>query len=390
MSARTVLLDMTQFVSHPRATGIQRVLLAMAQGLRPEGVDVRPAARLDGVYVVVEPGTAVDVLEAQFERRAAGAGEPVDVRGRWLSRAVGSIVPEHLPRVVDGFLLAELTSAPTTLDDLDLLRRAGTATAAVFYDALPVLHPVEFSGWDQVVADRYFRTVAALDDVAFISDAVRREFETRLARRPVPNGVVAFPGVDQTRPDHRPAPVPPRLVCVGAVEPRKRTDVVVEAVRRLRAAGSDVELVVVGGVSTGHRGFVAGLREQAAAGTFTWLEDASDAEVADLVASSTAMVYAGEREGYGLPPLEALRTGVPCVTARRLPSLEAVGPEGLVVVDRFGPDEVTDALAGLLVPGEAERLRERARAARTPTWSDFNDRLAELLLGSLARSDARR
>jgi glycosyltransferase involved in cell wall biosynthesis len=386
MRTPQVLLDMTQFVSHPRATGIQRVLLAMVEGLRPDGVEVLPAARMHGGYVLAPAAVAAELLHAQFERRASGSADDVDVAGTWVDRATRRLDPDQVPRAVDGFLLAELTTNPATLADVSAFAAGGLPTAAVYYDSLPLLHPEWFSGWDQVSADRYYRTVAELDDLAFISDAVRREFEARVVRRPVTNSVVAFPGVDQTVPDHRPAPSPARFVCVGAVEPRKRTDVVVEAVARLRAEGHDVTLTVVGGVSTADRPFVDRLRHHAHAGVFTWLEDASDAEVSDLVASSSGMVYAGQLEGYGLPPLEALRTGVPCLTSASLPSLEAVGADGLVVVDTFEVDAVAAAMADLADPSRQEVLREQARSATTPTWQEFNARVAELLLEALRRS----
>ncbi len=143
---------------------------------------------------------------------------------------------------------------------------------------------------------------------------------------------------------------------------------------------------MLGSASTTDREFLAGLRTRAQEGAFTWREDASDPEVAELVRTSTAMVYAGELEGYGLPPLEALHMGVPVLTSRTLPSLEAVGREGLVLLDRFDADSVAAAMAFAAEPANQERLRTGARASSTPTWRQFNARLAAWLERGLDRS----
>ncbi|MGF1646035.1 MAG: glycosyltransferase [Kineosporiaceae bacterium] len=383
-----VLLDLSHYVAHPRASGIQRVLLALVDGAWPPGVDLRPTALVDGRHVVAPREVAASLLRSGFERRARGE-RPVhaaDVKSVWLAAALDRVPPDRLPDTADGFLSAELTGEPAVLDVLDGVTRSRMRVAALFYDALPLLHPRWFPGWDHVAAGRYYRLVAGLEDVAFISAAVRDEFERRLARRALRNAVVAHPGVD---PGGEPAPAPdrPRLVCVGAVEPRKRTDVVVAAVEAARREGVDVDLTIVGGVSTTDGAFVADLRARQRDGAFTWLETASDAEVAEVVRTSTAMIYAGELEGYGLPPLEALAAGVPVVTAAGLPSLEAVGSQGVVTVDTFDVPDVAAAVVRVCRPAAQQALRAGARAAATPTWDRFVEVTGRWLLRAMYRAD---
>lgn len=388
---RRVLVDLSHFVAHPRASGIQRVLLAMMEGEWSQRLDIRPTALVDGVHVVGTRAQAASLLRAGFERRALGE-DPVDagdVRAAWLSSAVDRVPVDHLGGATDGFLSAELTADRPVLDVLAGLHRTPATVAALFYDALPLLHPQWFPGWDQVSAGRYYRLVAGLDDVAFISGAIRDEFETRLARRRLRNPAVAYPGVEPAgRP--APAPSPAHVVCVGAVEPRKRTDVVVAAVEAARDRGTEVDLTVVGCVSTADTSFVRDLRARQAAGAFTWLEAASDGELAEVVRTSTAMLYAGELEGYGLPPLEALAAGVPVVTAAGLPSLEAVDAGGVVTVDRFGVPEVTEALVRACRPDVQAELRAAARATATPTWGRFVDVLGDWLVRALDRDRGER
>ena len=382
---RRVLVDLSHFVAHPRASGIQRVLLAMMEGDWPDGLEMMPTALIDGAHVMVARDTAAALLRSGFERRAQGErlADAGDVRGTWLSSSVDRVPPRDVPRVADGFLAAELTSDPAVLDHLAGLRNSPVTVASLFYDALPLLHPQWFPGWDQVAAGRYYRAVAELDDVAFISRAIRDEFEHRLARRRLRNAAVAYPGVDAGGPP-APAPARPHLVCVGAVEPRKRTDVVVAAVEEARARGTEVDLTVIGGVSTADGAFVRDLRGREAAGAFRWLESASDAEVAEVVRTSTAMLYAGEYEGYGLPPLEALAAGVPVVTAAGLPSLEAVDRGGVVTVERFEVPDVAEAVVRVCRDDVQREVRPAARLTATPTWDGFTGVLGGWLQRALA------
>jgi glycosyltransferase involved in cell wall biosynthesis len=385
-----MLLDLSHFVAHPRASGIQRVLLAMMEADWPHGLDVRPTALVDGTHVVGDRRTASTLLRSGFERRARGERpvEAADVRRAWLAASQERVPVDRLPGMAAGFLSAELTSEPAVLDVLGSLGRSPLPVMALFYDALPLLHPEWFRGWDHVGAGRYYRWVAGLEDVAFISAAVRDEFEQRIARRRLRNAAVAHPGVD-VAPVPAPPPHPPSLVCVGAVEPRKRTDVVVAAVEAARARGVAVDLAVIGGVSTSDGEFVRALQQRRDAGAFTWSEAASDQELAEAVRHSTAMLYAGELEGYGLPPLEALAAGVPVITAAGLPSLEAVDGAGVVTVERFDVPNVAEAVARVCREDVQRELRSAARATAVPTWDAFVAALGDWARAGLERRPGR-
>jgi glycosyltransferase involved in cell wall biosynthesis len=78
-------------------------------------------------------------------------------------------------------------------------------------------------------------------------------------------------------------------------------------------------------------------------------------------------------EGYGLPPLEAMRVGTPAVVSRGVPSvddLDAAGPAPAHLVD---PMDVDDIAAGLLAVLTDDAVRAdlaiRGEAhARPRTW----------------------
>ena len=69
----------------------------------------------------------------------------------------------------------------------------------------------------------------------------------------------------------------------------------------------------------------------------------SDADVAHLYSGAAAVCYPSRYEGFGLPALEAMASGVPiiCSNATSLP--EVVGADGLLI----DPDDVSGFTDGL-------------------------------------------
>src|SRR5690606_33554484 len=127
--------------------------------------------------------------------------------------------------------------------------------------------------------------------------------------------------------------VPERYVLhVGTLQARKNVDLLVRAVRALRAQGFPHRAVLVG-----RRGWLAGptLAEIERDDTAVWLGAVAGADLAALYAGADAFVSPSAYEGFGLAVGDALAAGVPTVVspagslpevcgdaAVRLPALE--------------------------------------------------------------------
>lgn len=152
---------------------------------------------------------------------------------------------------------------------------------------------------------------------------------------------------------------PSYLVALGGAR-RRNLPVAIEAWRRVRAAGADVGLVVVGKEApTPEPGLV-------------YAGPAPDAEWAALLASSTAFLYPTEYEGYGLPALEALGTGTVVVAAPVASLPEVLGSAGAWAASTSPGDLAT---AVLEVLGDdagraARRAASLARAKELPGWDE--------------------
>ena len=94
-----------------------------------------------------------------------------------------------------------------------------------------------------------------------------------------------------------------------------------------------------------------------------------DGDLAGVVAGAAVLAFPSRREGFGLPPLEALAAGVPVVAAD-LPVLREVLGGAAELVDADDSAELAGAIAKALADdgGPAARAARRAHAARF-TWA---------------------
>ena len=154
---------------------------------------------------------------------------------------------------------------------------------------------------------------------------------------------------------------PGYVLAVGALEPRKRPHVLVEAHARARAAGLRAELVFAGDGSLHRRLAGSGVRV---------LGHVQDDHLVALYRDALALTCVSREEGFAFTPLEALSVGTPAVVSDLPVFAETLGAGAL----RVPPDD-PDALAGALLRLERDReLRAQlveagqAAAARL-SWS---------------------
>jgi glycosyltransferase involved in cell wall biosynthesis len=161
------------------------------------------------------------------------------------------------------------------------------------------------------------------------------------------------------------------LLTVATLEPRKNIARLVQAYDQARAALPERwPLVIVGPAGWGPRHLRGDDREGV-----LYTGAVGDAVLAGMYRRARAFAYVPLSEGYGLPPLEAMRAGTPVVVANEVPSvvdLDMPGPPPALVVD---PLDVGDIAAGLtaILTDDALRADLAARGeahARSRTWRD--------------------
>jgi glycosyltransferase involved in cell wall biosynthesis len=224
------------------------------------------------------------------------------------------------------------------------------------------LVPVRFPEWAHARTRRMhtakYRDLASCDVVFANSGFTAREV-TELTGVPAERVRVAYPGVDARfrRDGDRADLGAPYLLTVATLEPRKNLDVLVSAFRLL--AREDVKLALVG---------AAGWGEQPSLDYpgIVRLGYVDDDDLARLYRGAAAFVYPSRFEGFGIPIVEAMASGVPVVASAHESMDEASG-DAAFRADPESPEAFAEAISRTLDdPGDA--VERGVRHAGRFTW----------------------
>jgi len=289
----------------------------------------------------------------------------------------------------DWLLTVELFSGAERPGFREFIARPPCRLAAVFPDAIPLTHP--HITWPHSVQRHpdYMKLLAGFDRVWGISRAVERDLTGFWAWQGV--AVRAQTGAVELGSDFDGSPrasvataVPARgsFLCVGIIEPRKNQMFLLDAAEALWRAGADFDLHIVGRVNP-HFGEPIVKRIKALAKRERRMHlhvAANDAKLRELYANASAVAFPTIAEGCGLPVIEALWRGVPCVCSDLAVLRENADHGGCVVAKTNDLGDWTAKLGSLLSDATLQRrLRAEAVTRPLPTWRQA----AEVLLSGL-------
>ncbi|HEY3268021.1 MAG TPA: glycosyltransferase family 1 protein [Armatimonadota bacterium] len=263
-------------------------------------------------------------------------------------------------------------------------------TVVTCHDLMPWLVPEIFSrrigrAIGLPLWERSVRAMKLAGHVVCVSECTRRDVLERIGLSPertsvIPNGVSstfhALPSDDRTAVRHRLGFPDDACVVlhVGHCQPYKNAVQVVRVVARLGQMGIRAVLLKVGGVTDEFLAAAADTRVE-----LHRLTGISDDALNEAYNAADAMVFPSTYEGFGLPPLEAMRAGLPVVVSDT-PALVEVTRGFAPAFPRDDVDGMAQAVRGIWEARDCRDANTDAarRMAEGYTWRAAAEQLAAI------------
>ena len=164
------------------------------------------------------------------------------------------------------------------------------------------------------------------------------------------------------------------VLTVGSIQPRKNLVRLIKAYAALRGAHSSnrcPKLVIVGKCAWLYDETLRALEETGVRDSVVLTGYVPESDLPALYSSALCFVYPSYFEGFGLPPLEAMKCGAPVIVGNATSLPEVVG-EAALKVDPFDVSAITAAMDQLINNSELRRELSVKGQARAKMF-DWND-----------------
>ncbi len=325
-----------------------------------------------------EPSLEIALFHSRFEARPQES---------WMDRYPRVELPSSIRRLYPSWALARRPPLPTVLASADLVHSPVPAAVpptgpnqrlvVTVHDVAFLVHRELFPiQWRAMYRAGLFRAVRSADAIITVSRHTaedllrhRRIDERRIHVVPLAASLPHV-GSDIQETQARLKVPEPYVLFVGTLEPRKNLVRLVRAYRRVAARGAPHALVLAGPIGWGHHQL---MRELALdlPGEIILTGETSEADRDALFRGASVFVYPSLYEGFGLPVLEAMGRGTPCVVSASS-SLPEVAGEAALPVDPRSVAGLTEAIERVINDHElASRLSTagRGRAERF-SWEE--------------------
>lgn len=344
----------------PHLTGIGRYCLELAERI-PAKIGEKNVSYFRGEHWIDDPHLLLDIkwrpASLPFWRR------PYD---RWERRRIARDAVVHGPNY---FLPDWADRGVATIHDLSVF-------------LFPETHPIErVRAFDK----QFGQTLQQASLLVTDTETVRQELIAMFGIAPEKVKAVNL-GAPQV--PHRLVQAPLQtmstisegyILCVSTFEPRKRIDRLVRAYSELPLAfRQQFPLVLVGASGWRNEDLDAQIEHASNDGTVRRLGFVSEELLSVLYAGASLFIYPSRYEGFGLPVVEAMANGIPCIIANA-ECLVEVAKGAAKVVD---PDDIVGFSACIVGALQDNVWREQASAAGMTVAASYSwDSCAEQMVG---------
>jgi glycosyltransferase involved in cell wall biosynthesis len=253
---------------------------------------------------------------------------------------------------------------------------------ATIHDMIPLLWPQWVTRKHRlVVTAAYYRLRHLVDIVITPSEATKADVVRHLQMDPQRIAVIPWGCDERFHPGGNPehfAAVQQRyrlpaqyLLFVGTLEPRKNLTALLHAYAMLRAegCGKDLKLVVAGRTGWLYADIFDTVKTLALDEDVIFTGFVDDEDIPDLYRGAQLFVFPSLYEGFGLPILEAMASGVPVVTSATA-SMPEVAGDAAILVDPHDPEAIAEGMARVLTEDRLRQamIQKGLARARCFTW----------------------
>jgi glycosyltransferase involved in cell wall biosynthesis len=277
-------------------------------------------------------------------------------------------------------VVPELMRPEEMRDLVRYCRRHRLNLAVLFHDAIAVTHPELVSSEIRRNHAAYIRYLCRGDLVAAVSrqsadelkDYADRE-RLRLPRLIVCSNGASFPG-ERPIAAQPTTPSPIRAICVGTIDPRKNHTTLLEALDLIKRADPTIDLHVtlIGHAYPGSEDLARKTLEACRDNPILdWNDRANDEVLVKAYRDCHFTVFPSVIEGFGLPVLESLWHGRPCICSATGAVGERATGGGCATVDVTNPEDLAGAILRMVRdPTYRQRLTNEANSRVLKTWRE--------------------
>jgi glycosyltransferase involved in cell wall biosynthesis len=376
-SIRICYLDISCLVHFDHATGIQRVVRAIASELLKKN-DNKLTFKLIHSYA--------GHTHFYHVQQEGGKYAPVNEFD----------LVDHRVDFNDGDIILILdlhpASAISKKNEILYLRNRGVLVYFIVYDLIPLIYPYYFVEELSNEFSEWVKTVIKSDGAICISEDVGNTLKTWIKQQSLTSSpsfqIKHFhlgADIDNSSPsvglptnaEQTIATIKNKnsFLMVGTVEPRKGHAFALDAFESLWNSGEDLLLVIVGREGWRNEETVKRLRSSPEySKRLFWLEGISDEYLEKVYGACTCLIAASEAEGFGLPLIEAAQHKKPII-ARDIPVFREVAGEHAFYFDGLDPESLATCIKDWL----SLHAKGKARRSDNMPWLTWQESAGQLL-----------
>lgn len=159
------------------------------------------------------------------------------------------------------------------------------------------------------------------------------------------------------------------ILTVGRIEPRKNHLGLINACHQLIKRQVDLpDLVIIGQRDFSDEPVFQLVKQLNLEHKIHFLENISDDELPDFYRAAKLFIYPSFAEGFGLPPLEAMASGIPVITSRTTSMPEVTGTAASII-DPCDTDQLADEIEKIIGDHGLQEKMSQQSLARSKKWT---------------------